>query len=261
MSFTVTKTGAGAVSLNWTASIGESRHQPPSPTWAQLRQATVEFAASDTTKTFSVATAQDAVDEDNETFTVTLTATSGMPNVTDGTATGTITDDDESAGAPTGLTASTGSGEGEIDLAWTAPSDTGVLNGADPAAITGYQYRRAESSLGLDSAAWTAAETTTSFTVTDLTGGTTYYFQVRALNGVTPAGAASNEDSATAKALPGISIADAEGAEGGNVSFTVTKTGHGSGLAELDGVHWRVQTPPPPPTWAQLRQARWPSRI
>ena len=65
--------------------------------------------------------------------------------MTDGTATGTITDDDESAGAPTGLTASTGSGEGEIDLSWTAPSDTGVLNGTDPATITGYQYRRAES--------------------------------------------------------------------------------------------------------------------
>ena len=125
-----------------------------------------------------------------------------MPNVTDGTATGTITDDDRSTGAPTGLTASTGSGEGEIDLAWTAPSDTGVLNGADPASITGYQYRRAESSAGLtvcgvDRRGYTA----TTYTVTALTGGTTYHFQVRALNGVTPEGAASNEDSATAKAL------------------------------------------------------------
>ena len=227
VTFTVTKTGAGAVSLDWTASIG----QPDTAAIADLgptTSGTVAFTASDTTKTFSVATAQDAVDEDNETFTVTLTATSGMPNVTDGTATGTITDDDESAGAPTGLTASTGGGEGEIDLAWTAPLDTGILNGADPASITGYQYRQSESSAGLPSAAWTDARTATTYTVTALTGGTTYHFQVRALNGVTPEGAASNEDSATAKALPGISIADTEAVEGSDVSFTVTKTGAGA---------------------------------
>ncbi len=227
LSFTVTKTGTGSVSLNWTASIGESDTAATADLGATT-SGTVEFAASDTTKTFTVAAAQDAIDENDETFTVTLSATAGMPNVTDGTATGTITDDDESAGAPTGLTASTGSGQGEIDLSWIAPSDTGVLNGADPAAITGYQYRRAESSAGLPSAAWTDAGTATTYTVTGLTGGTTYYFQVRALNGVTPEGEVSAEDSAAAKALPGISIADAEGAEAGNVSFTVTKTGAGA---------------------------------
>ena len=227
LSFTVTKTGAGAVSLNWTASIGESDTAAITDLGATT-SGTVDVAASDTDKSFSVATAQDAVDEDNETFTVTLSATAGMPNVTDGTATGTITDDDESAGAPTGLTASTGSGEGEIDLAWTAPSDTGILNGADPAAITGYQYRQSESSAGLASAVWNSAGNTTAFIVTDLTGGTTYYFQVRALNGVTPEGEVSAKDSAAAKALPGISIADAGGLEGGNVSFTVTKTGAGA---------------------------------
>ena len=112
------------MALNWTASIEES----DTAAIADLGTTTsgaVEFAASDTTKTFTVAAAQDAVDEDDETFTVTLTVTAGLPKVTNGTATGTITDDDKSAGVPTGLTASTGSGEGEIDLAWTAPSDTG----------------------------------------------------------------------------------------------------------------------------------------
>ena len=99
LSFTVTKTGAGAVSLNWTTSIGESDTAAIADL-GTTTSGTVAFTASDTTKTFSVATAQDAVDEDNETFTVTLTATSGMPNVTDGTATGTITDDDRSTGAP-----------------------------------------------------------------------------------------------------------------------------------------------------------------
>ena len=200
LSFTVTKTGAGAVSLNWTASIGESDTAAITDLGATTSGA-VEFAASDTTKTFTVAAAQDAMDENDETFTVTLSATAGMPNLADGTATGTITDDDQVPGAPTSLTASTGSGQGEIDLSWTAPSDTGVLNGTDPAAITGYQYRQSQSSAGLPSAAWTDAGTATTHTVTGLTGGTTYYYQVRALNGVTPGGAASNEDSATTRAL------------------------------------------------------------
>ena len=200
VSFTVTKTGAGAVSLNWTASIGES-DTAATADLGTTTSGTVDVAASDTTKTFTVAATQDAMDENDETFTVTLSPTTGMPNVTDGTATGTITDDDESAGAPTGLTASTGSGQGEIDLSWTAPSDTGVLNGTDPASITGYQYRQSEASLGLDSAAWQNAGTVTNRTISSLTGGATYYFQVRALNGVTPEGAASNEDSATTRAL------------------------------------------------------------
>ncbi len=227
VSFTVSKTGTGAVTLSWKASIGDS-DTATTGDLGTTTSGTVAFTSSETSKTFSVATVEDAMDESNETFTVTLTVSSGTASLTDGTAAGTITDDDESAGAPSSLTAVTGSGTGEVDLSWTAPSDTGELNGTDPAAITGYQYRKAESSMGLASATWTNAGTATTFTVTGLTGGTTYYFQVRALNGVTPKGAASDEASAAAKALPSISIADASGGEGGNVSFTVSKTGTGA---------------------------------
>ena len=198
VTFTVSKTGAAAASLDWTASTGESDTALTADLGATTSGA-VAFAESDTSKTFSVATVQDAIDESDETFTVSITVTSGAISLADGTAIGTITDDDESAGAPTSLTASTGSGAGEVDLSWTAPSNTGVLNGVDPATITGYQYRRAESSAGLESATWNDAETATTLTVTDLTGGETYYFQVRALNGVTPEGAVSNEASGAAK--------------------------------------------------------------
>ena len=141
MSFTVSKSGTGAATLGWTVSVEDS----DTATTADLgstTSGTVALTESQTSKSFTVATAQDAEDESDETFTVTLTATSGSPNVTDGTATGTIADDDESAGAPTSLTATEGANWGEIDLSWTEPSDTGVLNGTDPAAITGYQYRQ-----------------------------------------------------------------------------------------------------------------------
>ena len=239
VTFTVTKTGAGAVSLNWTASIEDS----DTAVIADLGSAasgTVDFAASDTSKTFTVATAQDSLDEGAEVFTVTLIATSGMPNLADGTASGTITDDDRAPGAPTGLMASTSSGRGEIDLEWTAPSDTGVLNGADPAAITGYQYRRAESSAGLVAANWDSAGNTTTFTVTGLTGGTTYQFQVRALNGVTPGGAASNEDSATTRALSSDASLSSLVISQGTLSpeFAAAKTTYtatvGNGVGSLD---------------------------
>ena len=50
------------------------------------------FAAGETSQSFDVALAGDATDEENETVAVTL---SGPTNATLGTATGTITDDDD----------------------------------------------------------------------------------------------------------------------------------------------------------------------
>ena len=96
---------------------------------------------------------------------------SDTATVTGTTASGIVIDDDRAAGAPTGLIASRGSGYGEIDLSWSAPADTGVFNGTDPAAVTGYQYRQAESSAGLASAAWTDSGPGTNLTVTGLKGG------------------------------------------------------------------------------------------
>ena len=239
ITFTVNKKGAGAVSLNWTVSI-EGSDTAGTEDLGAPASGTVSFNASENSKTFTVATAQDALDEDDETFTVILTLTSGTAKVTDGTATGTIVDDDQAAGSPIGLIASAGAGEGEIDLLWSKPPDTGVLNGIDPAPVTGYQYRMAEPRAGLHSALWTAAGTATHLTGTGLKGGLTYYFQVRALNGVTPNGDPSDEASAAAKELPSISIDDAIGVEGSGVSFTASKTGAGAVTLHWTRVHWTV---------------------
>ena len=54
---------------------------------------TLTFAAGDTAQTFTVSTTEDSTDEDNETFTVTLSNESNA-TIPDPTATGTIDDDD-----------------------------------------------------------------------------------------------------------------------------------------------------------------------
>ena len=55
---------------------------------------TLEFAPGEDSKTIQVTTLEDDVDEETETFTLTLSNPSGA-TIQDGTATGTITDDDE----------------------------------------------------------------------------------------------------------------------------------------------------------------------
>ena len=66
---------------------------------------TLTFAAGETAKTVAVSVLDDAIDEDAETLTLTLTnASGGGVSLDDGTATGTIADDDEAPAQP--LTAS-----------------------------------------------------------------------------------------------------------------------------------------------------------
>ena len=85
-------------------------------------------------------------------------------------------------GAPTGLKAE--AGDKQVKLTWTAPASDG---GSE---ITRYE-------VSMNGGTWKATGgTTTTYTVTGLTNGTEYTFQVRAVNGK-GAGAASNEVKAT----------------------------------------------------------------
>jgi hypothetical protein len=94
-------------------------------------------------------------------------------------------------GAPTSLAASTGSGTGEVDLAWTAPTNAG-----QPATITDYEFRVSTDS-GTTWSAWTSmATTSTSYTDTTCGASVACTYEVRAVND-TGAGAASNADTAT----------------------------------------------------------------
>jgi fibronectin type 3 domain-containing protein len=76
-----------------------------------------------------------------------------------------------SPGSPTGLSAATG--DSQVSLSWTAPAD----NGGAP--ITGYAIRIGTAAGG---ESYLASVTGTTFTVTGLTNGQTYYFTVAAVN-------------------------------------------------------------------------------
>ena len=109
----------------------------------------------------------------------------GAPSNTASTTTGTTV-----PGAPTRLTAAA-SGTTRINLSWTAPASNGGIR------ITGY---RIESSLGSGSS-WTdvvanTGTTGTTYSDTGLSGGTTRYYRVSAIN-TNGAGAPSNVDGAT----------------------------------------------------------------
>ena len=101
MTFTVrlSKTTGTDVTADWTASI-ESGDTAVAADLGSTTRGTVTVAAGSRTGTFSVATADDATDEENETFTVRLSNLSSNSQIGDPGATGTIIDDDVSPFEP-----------------------------------------------------------------------------------------------------------------------------------------------------------------
>ncbi len=129
---------------------------------------------------------RDGVNEEHETFTVTIDSGTGYTVGTPATVTVTITDDDTPAAPTLSLTA--GVGAGKLTASWRKP--------AGP--VTGYQWRYKEASAasqtatttGDPSTGWVTSPTqsTTTAEITGLTTGTAYHVQVRANDGQTQSG-------------------------------------------------------------------------
>ena len=166
------------------------------PDMAGTQTTPLTFTAGtwDTPQTVTVLAADDA-DTANDSVTLSHSASGGGYNSVTGNLVVTVTDDDAAApDAPTDLTAT--KGNARVTLSWTDPSNSN---------IDGYEYRQGSGS----SFAWGSwmgisgsTATTVSHTVTGLTNGTQYSFQIRAVDG-TANGAASDTVTATPAPPPG----------------------------------------------------------
>ncbi len=100
LTFTVTRSGAvaGASTVTWTTgddpAKGAKQATAGGDYTAVSAARTLSFAADDTSKTLTVATTEDTLDEPAETFVVTLASPSAGGALLTATAIGTITDDD-----------------------------------------------------------------------------------------------------------------------------------------------------------------------
>ncbi len=125
---------------------------------------------------------------DDDTYTTTLPA--GGEVTVRLLAAGTT---NTAPGKPTGLTA-TANGSTQIDLDWTAPSDNGGAN------ITGYRIE-----VSTDDSSWSnlkanTGDALTTYSHTGLSGGSTRYYRVSAINSV---GTGDPSDSANATTTTG----------------------------------------------------------
>ena len=86
---------AADVTATWTASIQSGDTAVLVDDLGSMTTGTLTVRAGEPTGTFTVPTAQDNTDEENETFTVTLTNPSSNALIAEATAQGTINDDDD----------------------------------------------------------------------------------------------------------------------------------------------------------------------
>ena len=197
---------------------------------------TLTFAANETSKTVSVATTSDSADEENETFTLTLSSPTNA-TLSDATATGTINDDDESL--PTVGASDASASEGDavaftVSLSAASSQQVTVQYAtSDGTAESGTDYTGASGTLtfGANETSKTVSVATTSdsadeenetFTLT-LSSPTN-----AALGDATATGTINDDDGA-----PTVSVSDASATEGDAVGFTVS-------LSAASGRHVQV---------------------
>jgi predicted phage tail protein len=162
---------------------------------------------------------------DGTTYSFMVTAVKAGEGPASGAASATPTAATTKPGPPNGLTASPGNGQ--VTLSWTAPGSSGG------AVISGYEIYRGTTRGGESGTPVNGSLVAgTSYTVTGLTNGTTYYFTVAAVNKANLQGAKSGEGSAapTAASAPASASASASatGPASGSPSGGATAAAAGS---------------------------------
>ena len=185
---------------------------------------TLRFEPGQTAQAITVATLDDGTSESDETFTVELSAPSGA-TVADGTATGTITDDDEPPTLSIDDAVAVSEGEvAEFTVRLSAPSGVAVSVSyatADGTAAAGSDYTAASGTLRFE-----PGETAQAITVTVLDDGEPEADETFTVELSAPSGATVADGTATGTItdddLPELSIDDAPAVGEGEVAeFTV----------------------------------------
>ncbi len=224
------------VVLGWTTSDGTAT---AGDDYTPVSDGTLTIAAGETTGTLSVSTIEDALEEDDETFTVTITGTTlpaGVEIAEDGAAaTGTIEEGKSfsvsvaDAEAPEGMALEfpvTLSGEASSDvlLTWST-SDGTAVSGDDytevAGGVTAIRAGETEATLRVPTLPDTLAEGDETFTVTIVGDSLPRNVEV-AEDGATATGTIVDDDTVT------LAVADAEAPEGMAVEFPVTLSGEAS---------------------------------
>ncbi len=254
ITFTVTRSGAmdNAVSVKWNTKADTGANAAAATDYTEMTTATkLDFAKGVGTRTFTVATTEDVLDEENETFLVELTGAEGG-TISTARATGTITDDDA---APSGITLSVDTNGATAGTPSTVAEDAGATVVTVTATVNGStRYVDAKTvtvSVGggtatsaTDYAAVTnfditiaagAASQDGSFTVTPVDDDLDEANETINVTGtltditITPATVTLTDDDDPVS----FSIADAEATEGGKVTFTVSREGAEDNVASV----------------------------
>ena len=181
---------AVASSVDWAATIESG--DTASADDLTIADSTLSLSRCRLSRTFTVQTTQDIIDETHETFTITLSNPVNAQLDDDPTATGTILDDDDAPSGPTNLEASVG--DTRTTLSW----DSSTTAGTQPITHHEYRSRTNITDYGDD---WTpipdsvpTGNNATSYRITGLDNQTTYTFQVRAINAAGPSAHATSND-------------------------------------------------------------------
>ncbi|MBE9247786.1 choice-of-anchor I family protein, partial [Dolichospermum sp. LEGE 00240] len=235
INFTLTRTGDAQANQTVTVSTSIEAQNTATASDFSGNTQTLTFAQGETTKTFTVATIQDSLVEDNETFTVSLSSpTNGaIISSTNGIALGTITDDDTPAEFR--ISAAEALEGNAINFTVTRSRDNLIAQSVTVATSIATDDTASANDLTAKTQTLTFAtgETSKTFTVQTtqdslFEGNETFTVSlsnpnngavVSSTNG-TAKGTINNDDAA-----PIFSIAAASATEGSAVNFTVTRTG------------------------------------
>ena len=125
---------------------------------------TLNFAAGETTKTFTVPILDDAIDEQNETFTATLSNPSATATIADATGTATITDNDASPTLSIGDVA-VNEGAGTATFTVTLSAASGLPVSVNFATSSGTATSGSDFTAATGTLNFAAGETTKTFVV------------------------------------------------------------------------------------------------